>query len=148
MRPGLVPLLSAIVLAGCGGGDRLSKAEYTEQADAICARYDKELETIEQDLAGAQSPQDAAAAIDRGIPIVRKGVAELRELEPPEELDDEVDRWLELNDENVKNLEELRDAAKGGDTQRAQEVAEKSRETERKSDEVAARIGLDECASE
>ena len=136
--------------AACGddGGGRLSRAEYVRQADEICARYDAELGEIEQALERAETPQAAANAIERGIPIVEGGIADLRELEPPEELEEDVDRWLELNDENVENLEELRDAAEAGDTQRAQEIATRGSRTEEESDEVAREIGLEDCAAD
>lgn len=145
----LVSLLLATAVPGCGGdGDRLSRTEYTRQADGICARYDERLEAIERELDRAESPEDAAEAIDRGIPIVEKGVAELRELEPPEALEEDVDRWIELNEENAESLEELRDAAAEGDAQRVREIATQGEETERRSDELARKIGLDDCAAE
>ena len=144
--PGFLLLLA--LAAGWGGGDRLSKSEYTKQADAICAKYDKRLEAIERELDRADSPEDAAQAIDRGIPIVKSGVDELRELEPPEQLEDDVDRWLELNEENTRTLEELRDAAREGDMQRVSEIATEGQETEERSDELARKIGLEDCAAE
>ena len=148
MRRALVPVLVLGVATGCaGGGDRLSKSEYTRQADGICARYDERLGAVERELDRVESPEAAAAAIDRGIPIVKDGIAELRELEPPEELEDDVERWLELNEENAENLEKLRDAAEAGDAQQAEEIATRGEETERRSDELAQEIGLEDCAA-
>ena len=148
MRIALVPVLLLALAGGCDGGERLSKAEYTKQADAICAKYDEQLESVERELGRADSPEDAAQAIDRGIPIVKEGVAELRKLEPPEELEGDVDRWLELNEESTRSLEELRDAARNGDTQRVAEIATRGEDTERRSDELARQIGLEECAAD
>lgn len=148
MRIALVPALLLALAGGCGGRERLSKPEYTRQADAICAKYDEQLEPVERELGRADSPEDAARAIDRAIPIVKEGVAKLRRLEPPEELEDDVDRWLELNEESARSLEELRDAAREGETQRVAEIATRGEETERRSDELARQIGLVECAAD
>ena len=147
-RSGLVALLLLSLVAGCAGGDRLSRAEYTRQADRTCAEYDERLEPVERELERAESPDDAVQAIDRGIPIVKEGLAELRELEPPEELEEDVDRWLGLNEENAKSLEELRDAARAGDMQRVAEIATRGEQREERSDELARRIGLEECAAD
>jgi hypothetical protein len=149
MRIALVSLLLLAAGGGCGdNSERLSKTEYTRQADGICARYDERLEAIERELERAASPEDAAKAIDRGIPIVQNGVEELRELEPPEELEEDVERWIDLNEENVESLEELRDAAAEGDAQRVREIATEGEETERRSDELARKIGLEDCAAD
>lgn len=148
MRIALSSLLLLTVAAGCGGGERLSKAAYTKEADAICAKYDRQLESVERELDRVDSPEEAARAIDRGIPIVKEGVAKLRELEPPEELEKDVDRWLELNEENTKSLEKLRDAARKGDMQRVSEIATEGQETEQRSDEIARKIGLEDCAAD
>ena len=148
MRRVLAGLVVLALAAGCGGGGGLSKEEYRTQADAICARYSDALEKVQDEIVRAESPEEQTKAIDRGVATVKKGIAELRDLDAPDDLDEDVDRWLDLNDENVENLEDLRDAVKEGDAEQAQEAAERGQETERKSDEVAREIGLDDCASD
>ena len=140
--------VAVVAVTGCGGGDRLSREEYARQADEICRKYEAELHEVEQELVRAESPDDVAAAIDRGIPVVERGVADLRALEPPEELQDDVERWLELNEENAKTLERLRDAAHENDAAELQRVATEADENERRADELARKIGLDDCAED
>ena len=141
-------LAGVFALAGCGGEDRLSKEEFVQKADATCKKYEKRLEPLERQLTQAQSIEEAGKIVDRAIPVVREGVAELRELEPPEDLEGKVDRWLDLNEENTKTLEQLRDAAKQGDEKRIAELARQADETEKRGDRIAAEIGLEDCAEE
>jgi hypothetical protein len=139
------------VVAGCmsGGGsssssdDRLTKAEYIEQADAICARFDEELDA----LAEPETLDDLAAMATEAKPIAESGVAELRALNPPEELDEQVGAWLALNDANVAAIDELREAAETGDESAVQQVAADAAANEDKADAAASEIGLTDCAA-
>ena len=144
----MLVLAGAFALAGCGGEDRLSKEEFVQKADATCEKYEKRLEPLERQLTQVESIEEAARIIDRAIPVVREGVAELRKLEPPEDLEGKVDRWLDLNEENTETLEQLRDAAKQGDEKRIAELARQADETEKRGDRIAAEIGLEDCAEE
>lgn len=73
-----------VVVAGCGGDDgRLSKAEFVERADEICARADARTDAI-------APPRDASLAeaarfIDENVAVQRPAVEELDRLRPPEE---------------------------------------------------------------
>ena len=148
MRRSVLVLAGAFALAGCGGEDRLSKEEFVQKADATCKKYEKRLEPLERQLTQAQSIEEAGKIVDRAIPVVREGVRELRELEPPEDLEGKVDRWLDLNEENTETLEKLRDAAKQGDEKKIAELAQEADENEKRGDRIAAEIGLEDCAEE
>ena len=146
---GAVALSLVVLAAACSQDDeRLSRQEFLREANEVCADSDSELQEIEDTLRDAETPEDVADAIDRGIPIVEDGIDELRDLEPPEDLEDDVDRWVELNEESAAELEELRDAARDGDAERTREIAERGRETDREADELAREIGLDDCATD
>ena len=96
-------LLSTAVLiaAGCIGGDdddsdAVTKEEFIESADAICAANDEQLEAIGEDLpADATAEEIAALLLDEAMPLFREQIAELRALELPED--------------DAANLEELWD---------------------------------------
>ena len=101
MRFVMILALSVLAAAGCGGGsgDRLSKAEFVEQGNAICAKYDGQIETAGQTaFASAGQPTEAeitAFAEDTLLPIVEKEIDELRSLSPPEEDEATVDEILD-----------------------------------------------------
>ena len=80
-------------------------------------------------------------------PIAEAGVDELRALNPPEELEEQVDAWLVLNEKNVEAIDELREAAESGDETKVQQVAATATDNEQKADAAAAEIGLTDCAS-
>jgi hypothetical protein len=147
-RRAVTLVVFAALAAGCGGEDRLSREEYIQRADATCKKYEDRLKSLEQELQRTDSPQEAAKVIDRALPIIREGVGELRDLRPPEELEGKTDEWLDLNDENTKTLEELRDAAEAGDEQKIAELARDADENEKRGDAIAREIGLDACAAE
>ena len=46
---GVIAVCAAVLVgAGCGGGDRLSKAEFQQRANAICAKYQKRIDALGQ----------------------------------------------------------------------------------------------------
>lgn len=147
-------LLAGICLlaAGCmsGGGStdivsadtRLTKAEYIEQADTICAEFDGELDALPE----PKTLDDLATMAEQAKPIAEAGVAELRALSPPEALAEQVDAWLDLNDANVAAIDELREAAESGDETAVQQVAADAADNEAKADALAGEIGLTDCA--
>ena len=132
------------VAAGCGGGgdDRLSRAEYVKQADAICAKYEKRLDALPepQDLKGLQT------LVDKGLPIAREGNAELKELKPPEDLEAKDEEWHKRNDRNLKLIEDLGKAADAGDEEKIQSLASEADRNETEADGLASEIGLKDCA--
>ena len=141
--------VAAVLLTGaCGGDDRLSRAEYLREADAICEEYEGKLDEHEQKLADADDPEQLASVIGAAIPVVEEGVDALRELEPPKDLERPVNRWLELNEKNADTLERLRDAAAAGDSERLEELVQAGEANEQRADELARDIGLDACAEE
>ena len=152
MRVGLViAAVGLALLAGCGGnggGGALTKDEFVQEADAICADVEGKLEDTQAELESATTPEELAQAIDESIPAVRDGVDRLRGLEPPDDLQAQVDEWLELTERNLGRLEDLRDAAEQGDQRALQEIATEAEADEERADGVAREIGLDDCAEE
>ena len=135
--------------AGCGEPEReerreerLTKEEYVERADAVCAEYDRRLDELPQ----PDSVADVAELAEQAFPIAQEGIRKLRELRPPAELEPQVEAWLRLNDDNARNIHRLQEAAEDGDTQRVQEIASEAADDERRADELADEIGLGECA--
>ncbi len=148
-------LLAGICLlaAGCmsAGGStdgsdtdtRLTKAEYLKQADLICARFDSQLDGLPE----PNTLEELAAMAAEAKPIAEAGVERLRMLEPPAELEKQVEAWLELNDANVDAIGRLQEAAETGKETAVQQVAAEATDNETKADALAAEIGLDDCAA-
>jgi hypothetical protein len=146
---GLLALLgsAALVAAGCGGdggggsGDRLSATEFREAADAICAEYDQKI----QDLGEPESLEDLNAFIGRAIPIIEEGFNKLEELQPPEELEADWNRAMEVNAENLQLTKDLQAAAEDGNEERVQEILAQASQNEEETDRLARELGLQRC---
>jgi hypothetical protein len=142
-------LAAALLLPACGGGNggggqELTAEEFREQADAICAKYDEQL----NELGEPESLEDLQALVDETVTIIENGVAELRELNPPPELEADWDRAMELNEENVELARDLRDAVQEGDQSRFTELAAEAQANTEEGNQLAREMGLEECGEE
>ncbi len=132
-----------LAAAGCGGGDdRLTREELIEEADATCADFDRQIEEIDE----PESLDDIERYVQEIRPIVEEGTDELDALEPPEELRDEYDQWIEETRSAIDRFNELEEAAASGDEQRIQEVFQDAGEGE-EADRLAEEMGFQECGS-
>lgn len=145
-RPLGLALFFACLAAGCGGGggDRLSQEEFRQQANAICEKYDKKI----QALGSPQSPADIPAYVQKGIPLLRQGIAELRALNPPADVEDDYNRMLDATAKAIPAAEKLADAAEKNDAAAVQDAIKEGQQADDASDELAAKLKLDRCAAE
>ena len=150
MRRALTAMALAAALAGgCADEpqrtveeDRLTREAYVREADAICVEYDRRLDALPE----PEDVRDVATLAEEAFPIAQEGIAKLRELRPPEELEPQVEAWLRANDQNARNIHRLQEAAERNDARRVQEIASEAADNERRADELAKGIGLGECA--
>jgi hypothetical protein len=142
----LAAVAVGVAVAGCGeskGSDRLSKEDYLKRADAVCTAYDHRLEELPE----PKTIEGVVTLADEAKPVAERGLAELRKLRPPTDLQEDVDAWLALNQANVDAIDDLRKAAAASDEASARAVSQRAVENEQKADALAKRIGLEECAA-
>lgn len=142
MRVLLPALALAAAVAGCagGGGERLSREEFVEQATAICSRAEERVGA----LAEPETIEEVETYAREARVITEEGVSDLRELEPPEELEDGFDSYLEQGDEVVALLGELERSAAAGDEAEARRIS--GRIADAADAQAAARAaGIPEC---
>jgi len=142
MRRVVLAVAVAGLAAGCGGGGRLSKAEYAKRADAICTKYNAKLKAVARPTGISGLP----AYVDRALPLARKGDDELRALRPPKDEEKTAKEWLDQNDSVVGSMERLRDAAKKGDRAGIQTALNEASAANRTANGLARRLGLSVCA--
>jgi hypothetical protein len=133
-----------LLLAACGGGgsgQSLSADEFRQQADAICKDYEGKI----KDLGSPNSLDELPAFVDKVIPIIEEGNGKLADLQPPDELAKDWDRAMELQNENLDVAHDLQDAIHDQDTARVQEDLTKLNATDQQSNEIARKIGLEDC---
>jgi hypothetical protein len=151
LRTGLISATAAAAVAlasGCGGdnggGDSLSAEEFRQQANAICQKYDEKIQAI----GSPSSPADIPEFVSEGIPLLRQGIAELRALQPPADLQNDYDRMLDETEKAIPAAQKLAEAAKNNDAAAVQEAIQEGQQADSASDDLAARLKLDECASD
>jgi hypothetical protein len=133
---------ASLALAACGGGDGgLSRQEFLSEADSICAEYDQRIQEIDE----PQSIDDVERYADEAKPVIEEGMTELRELEPPDELQEQWNEYIASSEESVEYLDELRQAGAEGDPARIQEIAQEVSEKNEEADRLARDLGLQDC---
>jgi hypothetical protein len=139
----LIPV--ALALGACGGGDdRLSAEELRQQADAICAEYESTLDELGEPATLAE----LATYAEEASSALSDGLADLRELEPPEELEDDYDAWLATGDDAVEQIDELQTAAEDEDQAAIDDLLASAGESDEESDRLARAVGLEECSND
>jgi hypothetical protein len=112
-RIALVAILcvGAWVLAGCGDDEALSEQEFLEQGNTICAAGNERLDAAFEglDLEEGEEPsaeQMEALLLDVFLPDVQSQIDDVRALEPPDELADEVEQFLDDAQATLDDLEQ------------------------------------------
>jgi len=147
MRAGAVSLLGVLLLlvAGCGGGggggDRLTKAEFQQQANAICDKYEKQLQAISPPTSLDEIPD----TVDQALEILDKEIGEISDLKPPEELQSQFDELIAQSDKTKQAANDLSAAAKANDKEAVQKALSEGNAASDKADQLAGQLGLDSC---
>jgi hypothetical protein len=106
--------VAVVVVTRASGTDELTRDEYVARVRAICQRYEQRLARIPPPTNFA-NPREVVHAVSRALPVTRERVARVRAVEPPEELEAQVARFLALNARANRGLEALLAAARAGD---------------------------------
>jgi hypothetical protein len=145
VRQALFLLLSIVLVAGCGGGgERLTKQEYASKADAICAKYNREVKK----LANPKNLSDLAKVADQTLPLLDNAIKDLKKLNPSASEQARVDQWLSQVENLKDDLAEIRDRAKEKNMQAVQAVVPKAEEHNRRSNALATELGMTVCNSD
>jgi hypothetical protein len=145
MRGSVAAVLGGLALlaAGCGGGgeEPLSKAEFQSQANAICAKYEKQLNAL-----GAPSSIDEIPdLVQQALVILNKEIDEIAALNPPDELQSDFDKLIAASNKTKAAANDLSAAAKSGDQAAVQQALEDGNAASDEADQLATGLGLGEC---
>jgi hypothetical protein len=151
MRNPLLPLaLVALVFvaSGCGSkGNRLTKTEFVSRANAVCAKYEKRVQSQMSSIPAGDEKQ-LANSIQKVLPVIRKGNDELRSLKPPESLQSRFDRWMRIADAEVGAAQKLQDALDKNNREAIQAAFNELQTKDAAQDRIARQdLGLTGCAS-
>jgi hypothetical protein len=101
---------TALLAAGCGGGDETQSTEaWIEQADGICATAEEDLNQAVEDQFGGNAPPDDAEqeqfVTDEVIPSLQGQHDEIADLSAPEGAEEQVDALLAALQSGIDALE-------------------------------------------
>jgi hypothetical protein len=103
-----------VLLTRASGTEELTRSEYVARVSAICKRYERRLARIPPPTNFAD-PRQVVHAVSQALPLTRERVASVKAVDPPDELEAQVARFLSLNARANRGLEALLAAARAGD---------------------------------
>lgn len=141
--PAAVVGVLAFLAAGCGGGsgERLSKGEFQSQANAICAKYQKQLDAVQEPQNLDQIPE----LVDQALKIIDQEIAEISRLNPPADFQSDVDRMIDQAGKTKKAAADLSDAATAKDQAAVQKALREGTAASDEADKIASGLGLNSC---
>jgi hypothetical protein len=129
------------VLVSCGGGDRLTREEFLSQGNAICSQGNARIEAAAEETFGGLSqderPSDEQLQgfYDTLVPEIQGQLDALGDLNPPEDLEADVDNLLQVAQ---SSLDEIKD---GGP-----QILLSGQDPFAEANRLATEVGLTACA--
>jgi hypothetical protein len=142
---GLVVSLAACSGVNGGGDGRLSRDEFVEEANEICAASSAQIAQI-----GAPSLADPVAvehAVAQTVSIQEHAYRELRALEGPRRDQPGVKAWLENVEAAIEQMEAVRQGLADGNQAAIDEATQKGASFTADAEEFADAYGLNECST-
>jgi hypothetical protein len=137
-------LLAVVLAAGCGGSDDPSHEEFAAEANRICREGEARVTALADEVQGGR-PEEVADAIDRAGeefgPVLRR----LRDLDAPEDIRADWDRFLDDIGEGTELLGQVADAVRTGDQAEGAELAARYEEIARRTRPFAEQHNLNSC---
>jgi hypothetical protein len=138
---GVLVLLLVACGGGGGSGERLSKEEFQSQANAICDKYQAQLDQLKTPTSLDEIPD----LVDHALAILNKEVDEMSALNPPEELQSTFDQMIAASNKTKAAADDLSSAAKSGDQAGVQKALDEGNAASKQADDAAGKLGLDSC---
>ncbi len=142
-RQAVALALCVLALAGCQFGSDSGKADFIQDADAVCARYERQISLIPQPQTFLR---DFAVYMRRVVPIARQQNDELRNLAAPENDAADFQRMLTLMDQQLDLWAQAGEEAFAGNDQQAQTTFTSSAGPGEEAQRISGEIGFFSCA--
>ncbi len=109
-----VVLLLGGAACSSSGGTPLSKAEFTKQANAICTRVNKQVDSVTGGNLKTASPSEQADALDKFVGYGSQATKDLEDLKPPKDIADDVKTAVDLQKQGIDKVKALSDEVRAG----------------------------------
>jgi hypothetical protein len=141
-RSSVILLALAVLLSGCGS-KKTAKDRYVASLNAMCANF----AAREQKIGSPSNPSDVAARGDRIVIAFEETIMRpIQALPAPPELRLPAQRLRTLAVQQRDVLRQLTAAAKTGDVQRLQLLAQRNRTLNAQLGQIAGDLKADSCA--
>jgi hypothetical protein len=145
----LVPLVALLTIVGfsaCGSSDP-SADDFRAEADEICTEQVRGFQGVEAKLGSSTSLEEEAKLQKQLLPLRQKSLSELEEVEVPDDVAKQFDRYLEIRRELAELRKKQLALLEKGDEEGLDPVNEKISDLNDELDEVGEKAGLEACAS-
>jgi hypothetical protein len=139
---GLITLL-AVIVTGCGDGDRLSAREYAREASSICTRANTRVDQLT--IPPLTEHASAARVIRRVARIQRAAALELRDLRPSRRIADLTVMWVALIHQSANELDLMADSLRLGELGGATEDGRASTRLTERAQALVSASGITSC---
>ncbi len=144
--------LCIAVLAGCGGGgDRLTKAEFSKQGEKICREGAAETKKVIEKEATSEEvrkmdPQKAQLHLaSKAMPVMEKSLSRIEDLKAPEDYEPHVEKLTSGVREVMDLFDEIKDKPQDAE---AGEYATRLQKLQKQTRSAASAAGLEACLPE
>jgi chromosome segregation ATPase len=158
----LVLTFAFALLAGCGGddngggGDAPSKDDFVAEANKICREGEAKIgevseeskAKIDQATSAEEAQRAVADVLEEGAEAYDPFLDRLRDLETPEELSADWEKFLEGVDSAFGLIPELADATRDGDREKLEDLTKQFQDLADDTRPFAQTNGLDDCLPE
>jgi hypothetical protein len=135
--------VALLLLPACGGGsgEALTRQEYAQKADAICAKG----KTRTTALPSPANLEELAQVADKTLDALSDARNDLEKLKPPAQERALANQWLAAIKHLENDVTRIRDSAKANDRRAVFKEAAAAQRRNTRADELATRLGLTVC---
>jgi hypothetical protein len=138
-----VLLGAAAVLTACGGGSRLTRAEFAHEASEICSSSNRHVST--RSVPSFTEPRFAAKVLAKLAEHDRRTVDALLELKGPKRDVATTEAWIGILDQVVDELDFALAALRHGDESTAREAATRAEMLDERGRELGRAFDVAPC---
>jgi hypothetical protein len=140
-RIGLVAVVLAVALAGCGSS---AKSRYVSKLNKMCEDFARR----EQAIGTPGTPGDLKTRGDRIVAAYEQAIVKpVERLKAPPEIADQAAELRRIARQQLNALGALATAGKAGDVARVQRLATINQQLNRQAAQIARALKADSCAS-
>lgn len=142
----VLALLASGALVGCGGDDSneaLTYDGFIEAANGVCTAAETAVDAAAEGFSG--DPANDVELYDELIPALEDATNGFGELNPPEELQEPYDDFVEATDAQLQGARDAQEAAEAGDEAEYQRILEDVGSFDKQADEAGSKLGAADC---